>query len=103
MITESQLVFQGEIALDGSTKITSQGDKLIIDYIVVTNITGDYVFSLVKHMQGTLFPDVTIYEFALEQGDVVRDDERYVLNKGNYIQLNSDIAGTTYHVTATAQ
>ena len=39
-----------------------------------------------------------IYEFTLDEGDSVRDTNPYVLLKGSYLQLISDVAGTTYYI-----
>jgi hypothetical protein len=44
---------------------------------------------------------VPIYELTLDAGDTIRDTEEYVLNTAEYIQLISDVAGTTYSITAT--
>jgi hypothetical protein len=45
---------------------------------------------------------IPIYELTLDAGDTIRDTEEYVLNNSDYIQLISDVPGTTYSITATA-
>ncbi len=100
---EREVTYQGEIALDGSTKIISTGTRLTVESISITNSTGDYVFTLRRYLEDEVLQDALVYELTLEEGDTVKDTYRYILDKGNYIQLLSDIAGSIYHVTAIAR
>lgn len=96
------VTFQGVVATDGSTKITCVGTKLTIHSIIINNAGSNYV--LTYNRCSIDLPTITIvpiYEFTLDAGDTVRDTEEYVLNPGEYIQLISDVAGTTYSITAT--
>ena len=96
------ITFQGLVATDGSTKITCTGTKLTIHSIIVTNITSSYV--LTYNRCSIDLPTITIvpiYEFTLDAGDTVRDTEEYILGYGDYIQLISNVPGTTYSITAT--
>lgn len=96
------VTFQGVVATDGSTKITCTGVKLTIHSIIINNATANYV--LTYNRCSIDLPTITIvpiYEFTLDAGDTVRDTEEYILDTGEYIQLISDVAGTTYSITAT--
>jgi hypothetical protein len=96
------VTFQGVVATDGSTKITCTGSKLTIHSIIINNGTSNYI--LTYNRCSIDLPTITIvpiYELTLDAGDTVRDTEEYVLNPGEYIQLISNVAGTTYSITAT--
>jgi hypothetical protein len=95
------VTFQGVVATDGSTKITCTTSTLTVDSIIVTNNSANYV--LTYNRCSIDLPTITIvpiYELTLDSGDTVTDTEQYVLNTGEYIQLISDVAGTTYSITA---
>lgn len=98
-----EITYQGIVATDGSTKITCTGSKLTIHSIIINNGSLNYV--LTYNRLSINLPTLTvvpIYELTLDAGDTIRDTEEYVLNPGEYIQLISDVAGTTYSITATA-
>ena len=52
-------------------------------------------------MTGPGIHEIPIYEFTLDAGDSIRDLETYSLDNGNYLQLISSVAGTTFYVSAT--
>ena len=96
-----EVVYQGHIATDGSTKITCTTTSLVINSIIINNIDNNYVFNLNRYMTGPGIHEIPIYEFTLDAGDSIRDLETYSLNNGNYLQLISSVAGTTFYVSAT--
>jgi hypothetical protein len=99
----ANITFQGVVATDGSTKITCTGTTLTIHSIIITNNSANYV--LTYNRCSVDLPTITIvpiYELTLDAGDTIRDTEEYVLNTAEYIQLISDVSGsTTYSITAT--
>jgi hypothetical protein len=54
-----------------------------------------------RFMTGEGIHLIPIYEFALDLGDTVRDTEGYTLNQGNFLQLITNVTGTTYYISAT--
>ena len=96
-----EVIFQGHVATDGSTKITCTTTSLVINSIIINNLDANYVFNLNRFMTGPGIHEVPIYEFTLDAGDSIRDLETYTLENGNYLQLISDVAGTTFYISAT--
>jgi hypothetical protein len=96
-----EVIFQGHVATDGSTKITCTTTSLVINSIIINNLDSNYVFNLNRYMTGPGIHEVPIYEFTLDAGDSIRDLETYTLENGNYLQLISDVAGTTFYISAT--
>lgn len=97
------VIFQGHVAIDGSTKITCTTDSLIINTMIINNATNDYTITVNRTSTGPGIHQVPLYTLELNSGDTVRDIENYILNKGNYIQIISDVAGTTYYINATQE
>jgi hypothetical protein len=95
------IIFQGNVATDGSTKITCTTTSLIIDSIIINNLDSAYTFNLSRFMTGPGIHEVPIYEFQLDAGDSIRDLETYSLANGNYLQLISSVPGTTFYISAT--
>jgi hypothetical protein len=95
------VIFQGHVATDGSTKITCTTTSLVINSIIINNLDDAYVFNLNRYMTGPGIHEVPIYEFTLDAGDSIRDLETYSLENGNYLQLISDVPGTTFYISAT--
>ena len=95
------VIFQGHVATDGSTKITCTTTFLVINSIIINNLDNAYVFNLNRYMTGPGIHEVPIYEFTLDAGDSIRDLETYSLENGNYLQLISDVPGTTFYISAT--
>lgn len=93
------IVYQGNIAIDGSTKIPCTSGKLLITSIIINNLTLPYLLTVTKFLSNT--QSVPLYQLDLDAGDSVRDTEEYLLNTGDYIQILSDVAGGTYYVSAT--
>jgi hypothetical protein len=97
------IIYQGKIALDGSTKITCTTTSLTIDTIIINNLDSNYVLNLNRFENGPGIHVVPIYELSLDAGDSIRDTEQYILGKDDYIQLISDVADTTYYIKATQE
>jgi hypothetical protein len=95
------VIFQGHVATDGSTKITCTTNSLVINSIIINNLGANYIFNLNRFMTGPGIHEVPIYEFQLDAGDSIRDLETYSLANGNYLQLISDVPGTTFYISAT--
>lgn len=87
-------IIQGEIALDGSTKIVATSSAIIVTSIIVNNLSEDYSFILYRGSNNI----VPIYRFDLDAGDTIRDSEEYVLNPGEYLKLVTNVSNTTYYV-----
>jgi len=99
-----EVVFQGSVAIDGSTRIDCTTTSMVINSIIINNVTSNYVFTLNRFKTSpSVETDVLIYEFTLNTGETIRDTENYVLFTGNYLQLISDVSGTTYYVSATQE
>ena len=97
------IIYQGKIALDGSTKITCTTTSLTIDTIIINNLDSNYVLNLNRFENGPGIHVVPIYELSLDAGDSIRDTEQYILGKDDYIQLISDVPDTTYYIKATQE
>jgi hypothetical protein len=95
------IIFQGNVATDGSTKITCTTTSLVIDSIIINNLDSSYTFNLNRFMVGPGIHEVPIYRFELNAGDSIRDKESYFLANGNYLQLISSVPGTTFYISAT--
>jgi hypothetical protein len=95
------VVFQGHVATDGSTKIVCTNTSLVINSIIINNLDAAYTFNLSRFMTGPGIHEVPIYEFQLDAGDSIRDLETYTLENGNYLQLISSVPGTTFYISAT--
>ena len=92
------VIFQG--TLDGScggTRITCTTTSLTIDDISINNSLA-YTFTLNRFTSGQ--GSVLIYTFNLDAGDNVRDSGTYVLGKNDYLELISNVPGTTFYVSA---
>jgi hypothetical protein len=44
-----------------------------------------------------------MYRFELDAGDSIRDNEGYILSKGDYLELLSDAIDTTFYISATQE
>jgi hypothetical protein len=44
-----------------------------------------------------------MYRFELDAGDSIRDNEQYILSKGDYLELLSDAVDTTFYISATQE
>lgn len=94
-------VYQGNIATDGSTKILCTNPSMTINNIVITNPSTPCHLAVSRFMAGNGIHEVPLYNFELNDGDVVTDETLYFLIQGNYIQLISDVPGTSYYITTT--
>jgi hypothetical protein len=90
------VTFQGTIP-SCSSRITCTTTSLTINDISINN-TSAYTFTLRRYTSGQ--GTVLIYTFDLNAGDNVRDNETYILNTGDYLELTSSIPGTTFYVSA---
>jgi hypothetical protein len=98
-----EVIYQGNVATDCSTKITCTTTSLTITNIIINNLDSNYIFNLNRFMTGPGIHKIPIYELSLDAGDSIRDTESYILFEGDYIQLISDVAGTTYYIRATQE
>lgn len=94
--------YYGTVATDGSTKITCTTDTLTISKISINNILSNYTISVNLFIQEPLSVtnQIPVYTLNLNMGDNLRDFDGYLLNKGDYIQLITDVAGTKYQINA---
>ena len=76
---------------------------MVINEIIINNIDNNYNIVLNRYMTGDGIHLIPIYEFVLDLGDTVRDTEGYILKKDNYLQLITNVIGTTYYISATEQ
>ena len=98
-----EVIFEGTVATDGSTKIICNASTLTIHSVTINNITSAYTFTLNRLLTpSSTFPSL-VYEFDLDLGDSVRDTTQYDLVTNNCLQLISSVAGTTYYINATQE
>lgn len=98
-----EVVYEGTVAIDGSTKIICNTSTLTIHSITINNITSAYTFTLNRLLtSSSTFPSL-VYDFDLDLGDSIRDTTQYDLIIGNCLQLISSVAGTTYYINATQE
>ena len=98
-----EVIYQGNVATDCSTKITCTTTSLTITNIIINNLDSNYVFNLNRFMSGPGIHKIPIYELSLDAGDSIRDTNPYILYNSDYVQFISDVAGTTYYVKATLE
>jgi hypothetical protein len=98
-----EVIYQGNVATDGSTRILCTTTSLTITNIVINNLGSNYVFNLNRINNNSSLVTVPIYELSLDMGDSIRDTNTYILYNSDYIQFISDVAGTTYYVKATLE
>lgn len=97
------MIYQGHIAIDGSTKILCTTSSMTITSITITNPNSNYTFTLFKWKEGEGIHLIPIYSFFLDAGDTIIDDEQYILSESDYIQLVTDVVGTTYYINTTSE
>lgn len=95
-----KVVFQGNVATDGSTKIFCTTTSLNITNIIINNFSSNYIFTFNRFKNDEPLVTVPIYELSLDAGDSIRDTQSYILYTFNYIQFISDVPGTTYYISA---
>lgn len=98
-----EVIYQGNVAIDCSTRITCTTTSLTITNIIINNLDSNYVFNLNRFMNGPGIHKIPIYELSLDAGDSIRDTQSYVLFEGDYLQLISDVPGTTYYIRSTQE
>ena len=98
-----EIIYQGRVETDGSTRITCTTTSLTITNIVINNLDSNYIFNFNRFSTGPGIHAIPIYELSLDAGDSIRDTESYVLHTNDYIQFISDVPGTTYYVRATQE
>lgn len=98
-----EVIYQGNVAIDCSTRITCTTTSLTITNIIINNLDSNYIFNLNRFMSGPGIHKIPIYELSLDAGDSIRDGESYILFKGDYLQLVSNVPGTTYYIKATQE
>lgn len=91
------VIFQGTLNGCGGQRITCTTTSLTIEDMSINNSSA-YTFTLNRFTSGQGL--VLIYTFDLDAGDNLRDNEIYILNNGDYLELTSSIPGTTFYVSA---
>lgn len=94
------VIYQGKVALDGSTKIVCTTTSMVVSLIVINNIDSNYTLTVSRFETGPGIHEVPIYKFDLDAGDSVRDTTIYTLSQGDYIRLESTQLDTTYYISA---
>jgi hypothetical protein len=97
------VVYQGKVALDGSTKIVCTASSMVVSLIVINNIDSNYTLIVSRFETGPGIHEIPIYKFDLDAGDSVRDTTVYTLSQGDYIRLDSTQPDTTYYISADTQ
>lgn len=95
------VTFQGNVAINGTTKIFCSSESLSINNIVINNLTNVAYNVTVNIISVANNIKTTLYTFDLDAGDTLRDNTLYVLNTEDYIQIISDVPGTTFYIGAT--
>ena len=98
-----EVIYQGNVATDCSTKITCTTTSLTITNIVINNLDSNYILNFNRFSTAPGIHAIPIYELSLDAGDSIQDTQSYILFKGDYLQLISDVPGTTYYVRATQE
>jgi hypothetical protein len=98
-----EVIYQGRVETDGSTRITCTTTSLTITSIVINNLDSNYIFNFNRFSTAPGIHVIPIYELSLDAGDSIRDTESYILHTNDYIQFISDVPGTTYYVRATQE
>lgn len=93
------VVFQGDVDIVNGTKITCTTFQLTISSIVINNLSSNYIFTLNRVNSDPGSVSVPVYQFDLDSGDSIRDNEVYILSKGDYLELLSDVSGTTFYIS----
>jgi hypothetical protein len=93
------IVYQGKIALDCSTKIICTTTSMEISLIIINNIDNNYTLTISRFETSGGIHEVPIYKFDLDAGDTVRDTTIYTLSNGDYIHLQSTQPDTTYYIS----
>ena len=93
------IVYQGKIALDGSTRINCTTSSMVVSLIILNNIDSNYTITVSRFETGPGIHEVPIYKFDLDAGDSVRDTTIYTLSEGDYIRLESTQLETTYYIS----
>ena len=96
-----EVIYQGNVALDGSTRIIGNTGTLVINTIIINNPISNYVFTLNRYMTTSGISQVLLYTFELNAEETLRDTQTYTLNLNNFIELLSDVPGTTFYISAT--
>ena len=92
------LTYQGNVDTNGNTKIVNTTELiLVVNSIIVNNLNSAYNFILYR---GTPTGIVPLYRLTLDAGDSIRDSENYILNIGEYLQLVSNVSGTTFYASS---
>lgn len=77
-----------------SVFVCPPGITVIVDSIRATN-TGAFAFTVKKYVAGSS-STVQLYTLSLSAGDIITDTTPMLLRPGDYLELTSDIGGTTY-------
>jgi hypothetical protein len=96
-----EVTYQNKIATDGSTKILCTTESLVINSINITNLVSNFVITVNRYETGPGIHLIPLYQYELDQGDVLKDNDSISLSKGDYLQLISDVPETTYYIRAT--
>ena len=96
-------IYQGNISTEFGTKIICNSDKMIINTIIINNTETNYIISINTFIGNPGIHKIPIYTFSLNAGDTVRDTDEYILYKDNYLELNSNVAGTSYYINTTEE
>jgi hypothetical protein len=96
-------IYQGEIKLDGDTIIEAIDNVIIINSIIINNLSSDYYFILYRKSSDSPNNIIPLYKFNLELGDTIRDSEIYTLNPGDSLTLITNVKRTNYYISVTEQ
>jgi len=69
-----------------------------ISYMRFNNSDSDYILTVSKY-DNSVDAHIRLYSKALAQGDTITDNMLYVLNTGDYIYVECNVAATTYIIT----
>lgn len=94
------IILQGDVDAVNGTKIVCTTFQLSISSIVINNLGSNYMFTLNRVNSEPGSVAVPVYQFDLQTGDSIRDNEGYILSTGDYLELTSDVTGTTFYISA---
>lgn len=91
-------VYQGDIAIGGTTRIECKSSSLSISSIIIANATNAYTITATIYTGYSDTKETPLYQFSLDLGDSVRDSNVYILTNGGYLILDTDATGGTYYI-----
>lgn len=90
---------QGDIIPAGTVIHTCPANNITeITYMRFNNSFNNYIIDVYKY-DSSIPANVQLYTKSLTLGDTITDNMLYILNPGDYIYVECNVADTTYIIT----